>query len=42
LGNACYYSVQSVLSSLLLPENLNIKVFGIWVWKLVPHTKGVA
>jgi hypothetical protein len=26
-GNACYYSVQSLLSSLLMPKNLKIKIY---------------
>ena len=26
LGNACYYSVQNLLSSRLLPKNLKIKI----------------
>ena len=27
LGNACYYSVQNLLSSRLLPKNLKIKIY---------------
>ena len=27
LGNACYYSVQNLLSSRLLPRNLKIKIY---------------
>jgi len=27
LGNACYYSVQNLLSSSLLTKNLNIKIY---------------
>ena len=27
LGNACYYSVQNLLSSSLLPKNLKIKIY---------------
>jgi hypothetical protein len=27
LGNACYYSVQNILSSSLLPRNLKIKIY---------------
>ena len=27
LGNACYYSVQKLLSSRLLSKNLNIKIY---------------
>jgi len=27
LGNACYYSVQNLLSSRLLSKNLNIKIY---------------
>ena len=27
LGNACYYSVQNLLSSSLLPETLKIKIY---------------
>jgi hypothetical protein len=27
LGNACYYSVQNLLSSILLPKNLKIKIY---------------
>jgi UDP-galactopyranose mutase len=27
LGNACYYSVQNLLSSRLLPKNLNIRIY---------------
>jgi hypothetical protein len=26
-GNACYYSVQNLLSSLLIPKNLKIKIY---------------
>jgi hypothetical protein len=26
-GNACYYSVQNLLSSSLLPKNVNIKLY---------------
>jgi len=26
-GNACYYSVQNLLSSSLLPKNLKIKIY---------------
>jgi hypothetical protein len=29
LGNACYYSVQKLLSSSLLPKNLKIKIYNI-------------
>ena len=34
LGNACYYSVQNLLSSSLLSENLNIKIYRtvIFLW----------
>jgi hypothetical protein len=28
LGNACYYSVQNLLSSSLLSKNLKIKIYG--------------
>jgi len=27
LGNACYYSVQNIISSSLLSKNLNIKIY---------------
>jgi hypothetical protein len=29
LGNACYHSVQNVLSSSLLPRNIQIKIYKI-------------
>ena len=42
-GNACYHSVQNLLSSGLLPKNIKIKicrniilsVLFVWVWNLV-------
>jgi hypothetical protein len=27
-GNVCYHSVQNLLSSILLPGNINIKIYG--------------
>jgi len=51
-GNACYHSVQNLLSSSLLPQNLKIKIYRtkgkitnfafcfVWVWNLVAHTEG--
>jgi len=30
LGNACYYSVQNLLSSRLLSKNLKIKIYTRW------------
>jgi hypothetical protein len=43
-GNACYYSVQNILSSRLIPKNLEIKIYNIqyaiWVRNLVSHFGG--
>jgi hypothetical protein len=47
-GNACYYSVQNLLSCRLISKNLNIKIYkncnfascAVWVRKLVPHFGG--
>ena len=35
LGNACYHSVQNLLSSRLLPENLKIKIHRIIILPVV-------
>jgi hypothetical protein len=48
--NACYHSVQSVLSSRLLSRNVKVKNMQnhnstsrfMWVWNLVSHAKGRA
>jgi hypothetical protein len=47
LGNACYYSVQNLLSSRLLSKNLKIKIHRtnfaccfVWVWSLVADIEG--
>ena len=34
VGNACYYSVQNVLSSSLLSKKLKIKIYGCETWSL--------
>jgi len=34
-GNACYHSVQSLLSSSLLPQNLKIKLYRIIILPVV-------
>ena len=34
-GNACYYSVQNLLSSRLLSKNLKIKIFGTIILPVV-------
>jgi hypothetical protein len=45
-GNACYHSVQSLLSSLLLSKNLKMRIYNnfacdfVWVQNLVSDTKG--
>jgi hypothetical protein len=47
-GNACYHSVQSLLSSRLLPKNLKIRIYktnnfasgSVWVRNLVFNIKG--
>jgi hypothetical protein len=47
-GNACYHSVQHLLSSSLLSINIKIKKYIViqlcllffWVWNLVSHTEG--
>ena len=47
VGNACYYSVQNLLSSSLLSKKLKIKIYRtniarcfVWVWKLVADIEG--
>ena len=35
LGNACYYSVQNLLSSRLLSKNLKIKIYRIIIFPVV-------
>ena len=35
LGNACYYSVQNLLSSRLLSKNLKIKIYRIIILTVV-------
>jgi hypothetical protein len=40
-GNACYHSVQRLLSSCLLSRNYSAACF-VWVWNLVSHIKGSA
>ena len=35
LGNACYYSVQSLLSSTLLSKNLKIKIYRTIIFPVV-------
>jgi len=37
LGNACYYSVQNLLSSRLLSKNLKIKIYRIIILPVVPY-----
>jgi hypothetical protein len=46
-GNACYYSVQNLLSSHLISKNLKIKIYktnftsyAIWGQNLVSHFEG--
>ena len=47
-GNACYYSVQNIPSSCLLPKNLkdydiqnwNSACCFVWVWNLVADIEG--
>jgi hypothetical protein len=46
-GNACYYSVQNILSSGLISKNLKIKIYktnfascAVWVRNLVSHFEG--
>ena len=45
-GNACYYSLQNLLSSRLLSKNLKIKIYRtiilsfVWVWNLVADIEG--
>jgi hypothetical protein len=48
-GNACYHSVQNLLSSRLLSKNVKIKIYktifacgSIWVLNLVSDIKGGA
>jgi hypothetical protein len=49
LGKACYYSVQYLLSSHLISENLKIKIYktvnfagcAVWVQNLVSHFERV-
>jgi hypothetical protein len=50
-GNACYYSVQNLLSSRLIPKNLKIKIYktvilpfvlyGCKTWSLTLKTEGI-
>jgi hypothetical protein len=35
LGNACYYSVQNLLSSRLLSKNLKIRIYGIIILPVI-------
>ena len=37
LGNACYYSVQNLLSSRLLSKNLKIKIYRTIILPVVPY-----
>ena len=47
-GNACYHSVQNLLSSSLLSKNMKIKEYTVlqlcllflWVWNLVACIEG--
>ena len=46
-GNACYHSVQNLLSFSLLSKNIKIKIQRtiilpccVWVWNLVSHIEG--
>jgi hypothetical protein len=46
-GNACYYSVQNILSSRLISKNLKIKIdktdfagCAVWVRNLICHFEG--
>jgi len=46
-GNACYYSIQNILSSHLISKNLKIKIYktnfvscAVWVQNLVSHFQG--
>jgi len=34
-GNACYHSVQTLLTSILLPKNLKIKLYGTIILPVV-------
>jgi hypothetical protein len=36
-GNACYYSVQNLLSSHLIPKNLKIKMYKTVILSVVLH-----
>jgi len=36
-GNACYYSVQKLLSSRLLSKNVKIKIYRTIIWPLVSY-----
>jgi hypothetical protein len=36
-GNACYYSVQNLLSSRLLSENVKIRTYGTIILPVVPY-----
>jgi hypothetical protein len=35
LGNACYYSVQNLLSSCLISKNLNIKIYNTVIFPVM-------
>ena len=37
LGNACYYSVQNLLSSSLLSKKLKIKIYRTTILPVVPY-----
>jgi hypothetical protein len=37
-GNACYHSVQNLLSSSLLSQNIKIKIYVLTLWnRISPH-----
>jgi hypothetical protein len=48
-GNACYHSIQNLLSSRLLSKDVKIRIYkttynfacgSVWVWNLVSYIKG--
>jgi len=47
-GNACYHSVQNLLSCSLLSKNIKMKIYRkynlaccfVWVWNVVAHIEG--
>jgi hypothetical protein len=36
-GNACYHSIQNILSSLLLSENIKIRIYKSIIWPVILH-----